>query len=352
MSAMRAEGASCRRLPAALPQDSAAEPGGRPLGRSRSWPRPRAPSCPRRAPRPRPSRPRAPSRARPEPRPGRAPRAAPRPAPRPLPPTRRPHAARSRRTAPLRLTRRGRVVVAVAAALLLAALSLVIAASAQATNHPVPSARGPAEPRPGHRPPRPEPVVGRRERRSRRRHPGGHPADHRAQRADRERRLRRPAAVGPPRLSRRPAAAPAEPSHRRTRRRAATRRYHAATRRRARAARQDNTAATRRHPGQIGPAGTDSGLKARAACLRPPSWSTVTTTSSSYIAVVFPQVVLSGRITTTSHPGEVIACTARSAAIRTAGSSTAGPLTTVPRSAAGGRAPSAGAGSPRRRRSS
>ena len=40
---------------------------------------------------------------------------------------------------PLRLTRRGRVVVAVAAALLLAALSLVIAASAQATNHPLPS---------------------------------------------------------------------------------------------------------------------------------------------------------------------------------------------------------------------
>jgi LysM domain len=40
---------------------------------------------------------------------------------------------------PLRLTRRGRVVVAIAAALLLAVLSLVIAASAQATNHPVPS---------------------------------------------------------------------------------------------------------------------------------------------------------------------------------------------------------------------
>ena len=40
---------------------------------------------------------------------------------------------------PLRLTRRGRVVVAVAAALLLAALSLVVAASAQATNHPLPS---------------------------------------------------------------------------------------------------------------------------------------------------------------------------------------------------------------------
>jgi hypothetical protein len=43
---------------------------------------------------------------------------------------------------PLRLTRRGRVVVAVAAALLLAALSLVIAESAQATNHPVPSGAG------------------------------------------------------------------------------------------------------------------------------------------------------------------------------------------------------------------
>ena len=44
-------------------------------------------------------------------------------------------------TVPLRLTRRGRVVIAVAAALLLAALSLVIAASAQATNHPQ-SSRG------------------------------------------------------------------------------------------------------------------------------------------------------------------------------------------------------------------
>jgi hypothetical protein len=40
---------------------------------------------------------------------------------------------------PLRLTRRGRVVVAVAAALVLAALSLVIAGAAQATNHPVSS---------------------------------------------------------------------------------------------------------------------------------------------------------------------------------------------------------------------
>ena len=43
---------------------------------------------------------------------------------------------------PLRLTRRGRIVVAVAAALVLAALSLVIASAAQATNHPVSSRAG------------------------------------------------------------------------------------------------------------------------------------------------------------------------------------------------------------------
>jgi LysM domain len=53
----------------------------------------------------------------------------------------RPEPAHDRAAAaPLRLTRRGRVVVAVATALLLAALSLVITASAQATNHPVPRA--------------------------------------------------------------------------------------------------------------------------------------------------------------------------------------------------------------------
>jgi LysM repeat protein len=76
---------------------------------------------------------------------------APSQAPRPQPPG--DQAARSRpardqatrpETAnpPLRLTRRGRVVVAVAAALVLAALSLVIASTAQATNHPVPARAG------------------------------------------------------------------------------------------------------------------------------------------------------------------------------------------------------------------
>ena len=46
--------------------------------------------------------------------------------------------------APLRLTRRGRVVVVVAIALVLAALSLVIAGAAQATNYPGP-ARAPQQ---------------------------------------------------------------------------------------------------------------------------------------------------------------------------------------------------------------
>jgi LysM domain len=69
-------------------------------------------------------------------------------APRPQPSSdqaARPRPARDQATRPetanppLRLTRRGRVVVAVAAALVLAALSLVIASAAQATNHPVSS---------------------------------------------------------------------------------------------------------------------------------------------------------------------------------------------------------------------
>jgi hypothetical protein len=45
-------------------------------------------------------------------------------------------------SAPLRLTRRGRVVVAVAAALLLTALSLVVAGSALATSHATPPRTG------------------------------------------------------------------------------------------------------------------------------------------------------------------------------------------------------------------
>ena len=53
------------------------------------------------------------------------------------PAARPPHARGLPASTPLRLTRRGRVVAALAAVLLLAALSLVIAASAQATNHPV-----------------------------------------------------------------------------------------------------------------------------------------------------------------------------------------------------------------------
>ena len=113
MSAMGA--AELPEVPAALPQDSA---------RSRAaarWTEPVAPAATAPAPT-------APAATAP---------AATAPAP-----TARPQPARGRPvTVPLRLTRRGRVVIAVAAALLVAALSLVIAASAQATNHPQ-SSRG------------------------------------------------------------------------------------------------------------------------------------------------------------------------------------------------------------------
>jgi nucleoid-associated protein YgaU len=62
------------------------------------------------------------------------------PGPAARPQATRPQTARDQAASvSLRLTRRGRVVVAVAAVLLLAVLSLVIAASAQATNHPAPS---------------------------------------------------------------------------------------------------------------------------------------------------------------------------------------------------------------------
>ena len=110
MSAMRAEDLPA--VPAALPQDSA---------RTRAaarWTGPgqaaQAAPATRPTPRPHPALPRTPSA-----------------------PHRDQPARDQPATVPLRLTRRGRVVVAVAAALLLAALSLVIAASAQATNHPV-----------------------------------------------------------------------------------------------------------------------------------------------------------------------------------------------------------------------
>jgi hypothetical protein len=106
MSAMRAE--ELPEVPAALPQDSAQS---RAVAR---WTHP--------------------GQAAPAARPEQARAQAPHPG------SARAQALRSQPdSVPLRLTRRGRVVVAVAAALLLAALSLVIAASAQATNHPTPS---------------------------------------------------------------------------------------------------------------------------------------------------------------------------------------------------------------------
>jgi LysM repeat protein len=131
MSAMRAEELPVLpELPAVLPQDStptgsapsdgAPSDGATDNAQTRAaarWTAPLDPPAP------------APSRAS-RPQPSREQAARPRPASNQAT---RPETANP----PLRLTRRGRVVVAVAAALVLAALSLVIASTAQATNHPV-----------------------------------------------------------------------------------------------------------------------------------------------------------------------------------------------------------------------
>ena len=132
MSAMRAEELPILpELPAASPQDSTPsdtavsdtapnDTAGSDSARTRAavrWTAPLDPPAPGQAPRPEPS---GDQTARPRPARDQATR----------PETANP---------PLRLTRRGRVVVAVAAALVLAALSLVIASAAQATNHPVSS---------------------------------------------------------------------------------------------------------------------------------------------------------------------------------------------------------------------
>ncbi|MFZ0192366.1 MAG: LysM peptidoglycan-binding domain-containing protein [Streptosporangiaceae bacterium] len=132
MSAMRAEELPILpELPAASPQDSTPsdtavsdtapnDTAGSDSARTRAavrWTAPLDPPAPGQAPRPEPSGDQT---------------ACPRPA---RDQATRPETANP----PLRLTRRGRVVVAVAAALVLAALSLVIASTAQATNHPVSS---------------------------------------------------------------------------------------------------------------------------------------------------------------------------------------------------------------------
>ena len=113
-------------LPAALPQDSA---------RSRAAARWTEPAPPTVTAPDQPARPESVAGQAGRPEPARGQTLRPEPA---GGQTLRPEPAGGRPgTVPLRLTRRGRVVVAVAVALLLAALSLVIAATAQATNHPL-----------------------------------------------------------------------------------------------------------------------------------------------------------------------------------------------------------------------
>ena len=139
MSAMRAEELpelpDWLELPAAVPPDSAHRRA------ATRWAAPQAPAAPAQAPAAPAQAPAAPAQA--PAAPIQAPAApVPVPTPRHDPPGKQAiHPARAARgqaaNPPLRLTRRGRIVVAVAAALVLAALSLVIAGAAQATNHPV-----------------------------------------------------------------------------------------------------------------------------------------------------------------------------------------------------------------------
>jgi hypothetical protein len=99
---------------------------------------PPPPAAPPIAPRPPaallPAAPRPPA----EPAPAEPAPAAPRPVAAPPRPARRPLAAQPT-TSPLRLTRRGRVVVAGLAVLLVSALSLLVAGAAQATSHATPA---------------------------------------------------------------------------------------------------------------------------------------------------------------------------------------------------------------------
>ena len=139
MSAMRAEELpelpDWLELPAAVPPDSAHRRA------ATRWAAPQAPAAPAQAPAAPAQAPAAPAQA--PAAPIQAPAApVPVPTPRHDPPGKQAiHPACAARgqaaNPPLRLTRRGRIVVAVAAALVLAALSLVIAGAAQATNHPV-----------------------------------------------------------------------------------------------------------------------------------------------------------------------------------------------------------------------
>ena len=139
MSAMRAE--ELPELPDWLEPPAAVPPDTAQRRAATRWAAPQAPAAPAQHPTAPAQHPTAPAEALTAP--AQAPVApVPVPTPRHDPPGKQAiqpaRAARGRAAnPPLRLTRRGRIVVAVAAALVLAALSLVIAGAAQATNHPV-----------------------------------------------------------------------------------------------------------------------------------------------------------------------------------------------------------------------
>ena len=139
MSAMRAE--ELPELPDWLERPAAVPPDSAQRRAATRWAAPQAPAAPAQASTAPPQAltspaqaPAAPIQAPAAPVPGQTPRHDP-------PGKQAIHPARAARgqavNPPLRLTRRGRIVVAVAAALVLAALSLVSAGAAQATNHPV-----------------------------------------------------------------------------------------------------------------------------------------------------------------------------------------------------------------------
>ena len=186
----------------------------------------------------------------------------------------------------LRLTRRGRIVVAILAALAVCGLFVAGASAAQASGPA--SAHGRCRPA-GDRPARRHAVVDRPERRPERRRPGHRAAD--------------------------PAGQPShEPRHH-------GRRSGCGCRAASRQGRRDTAAAVTRRPG-CESSSVAGGFRTHwlDTCDERPRWSTVTTTSSSYTDVFHPVLVAPRRGREADRPARrVVACTVPSAGTQTAG---------------------------------